>query len=366
MYRFVVSILLGVGLGLNAPVNSSEESPASHNPFASQQQRPDSAPNGHQLAANPTSQSNSDRLALTDGTPIRLKFVRQVESSKVIAGEKVPLEVAEAVLVGNLVAIPGHSYAEATVTMAPPGRSMGRGGNLEFKVESVRLADDELVPLRAVKDVKGGGHEVMYWLTLTTPVPFNVKGKNASILAGTEITAYITGDFPLDPSKFQISATKPLQGTPVAAPAEEGKPRTEDETRKRLEQLACAPSDVHFSHRAEKGPQALPEQPPDKGLIYVIGTYHAAAQAKLAMDGKWVGVNRNENYFYIEVDPGAHYFCMKVPLASPSLLSLVIEKGKTYYVRQSFGPDLELLDQQKGKEYVAKYHRSFFEEKQKK
>lgn len=67
-----------------------------------------------------------------------------------------PPEVVEPVLVGNLVAIPQHGSAEATVTMAQAKRNMGRGGNLELKIESIRLADGEAVPVRAVKDVKRG------------------------------------------------------------------------------------------------------------------------------------------------------------------------------------------------------------------
>jgi len=84
-------------------------------------------------------------------------------------------------------------------------------------------------------------------------------------------------------------------------------------------------------------------------------------QAKLAMDGKWVGVNHMANYFYLEVDPGLHYFCVKAGLDEPGLLSLVVEKGKTYYLRQNItmgGTDLDLLDEEKGKQYLAKYHRS--------
>lgn len=171
------------------------------------------------------------------------------------------------------------------------------------------------------------------------------------------------------PRAQETTSTPPQSGP---APAVEEKPRSERETRKRLEQLACGPSGVHFSHHAEKGPQVLPEQPPNKGLIYVIRTkspFGVAGQARLAMDGKWVGVNRVGNYFYIEVDPGPHYFCMKAGLDEPGLLSLIVEKGKTYYLRHGFnmsGIDLELLDEGKGKEYVAKYQRSFFEEKHKK
>jgi len=169
-------------------------------------------------------------------------------------------------------------------------------------------------------------------------------------------------------SAQETPATPPQSST---APAVEAKPRSEDETRKRLQQLACGPSGVHFSHHTDKGPQVLPEQPTDKGLIYVIRTKSlvGVGHVKLAMDGKWVGVNGAGNYFYIEVDPGPHYFCFKEGLDEPGLLSLVIEKGKTYYLRQNLtmgGRDLDLLDVEKGKQYVAKYHKSIFEEKQKK
>lgn len=157
-----------------------------------------------------------------------------------------------------------------------------------------------------------------------------------------------------------------------SAPVAEEKQRSAKETKKRLQQLACGPSGVHFSHHTDNGPQVLPEQPADKGLIYVIrtkGLVGAAVQAKLAMDGRWVGVNRMENYFYIEADPGPHYFCLQAGGGDRDLLSLVIEKGKTYYLHQNFsmaGINLDLLEEEKGKEYVAKYHKSIFEEKQKK
>src|SRR2546421_12946704 len=74
-------------------------------------------------------------------------------------------------------------------------------------------------------------------------------------------------------------------------PGEEGKLRSEEETRKLLEQLACGPSGVHFSHHTEKGPQPHPEQPTDKAHSYVIRTRSGGFQSILAMHMKLVGVN---------------------------------------------------------------------------
>lgn len=142
-----------------------------------------------------------------------------------------------------------------------------------------------------------------------------------------------------------------------------------DETQKRLERLACASSGVHFSHRTDASPQVLPGQPADKGLIYVIRSVRGGLQSKLAMDGKWMGVNRGANYFYFEAEPGPHYFCSKSGWEKPALLSLVVEKSKTYYLHQSYtigGMELNLLDEEQGKQYVAKFHRSVFEVKPKK
>jgi hypothetical protein len=159
--------------------------------------------------------------------------------------------------------------------------------------------------------------------------------------------------------------------SPVAGAGDQ-KERTASETRAMLERLACGPSGVHVVHHTLKGPQSLPEQPEDKGLIYVIRTKNpvgGALKARLAMDGKWVGINGLANYFYIEADPGAHYFCLGVWGEQPGLLSLVIEKGKTYYLRQTLtmgGADLDVLDEAKGKQYVAKYRRTTFEVKRKK
>jgi len=170
-------------------------------------------------------------------------------------------------------------------------------------------------------------------------------------------------------ARAQETAATPAQSP--GAPAAEEKQRSEEETRKQLEQLACGPPHVHLLHHTEKEPQALREPAPEEALIYVIRTKQIVGSAlgiRVAMDGKWVGINRIGEYFYLEIGPGPHNFCSSVG-SSRGLLSLMIEKGKSYYLHQVVtleGLDLDLLDEKQGKEYVTRYHRSFFEEKQKK
>jgi len=79
----------------------------------------------------------------------------------------------------------------------------------------VKLVSGEKAALRAVKDVKGGGHTggmvggmVATSIVFFPAAPFFLfmHGKDISIPKGTEITAYVNGDMKLDIAKFQPAA----------------------------------------------------------------------------------------------------------------------------------------------------------------
>ncbi len=102
---------------------------------------------------------------------------------------------------------------------------MARGGKLNINIDSVRLVDAEKAALRAVKDVKGGGHTgAMTGAMVATGIVFFpaaplflfMHGKDITIPKGTEITAYVNGDMNLDLAKF---APKPAEA-PAAAPSQ--------------------------------------------------------------------------------------------------------------------------------------------------
>lgn len=122
---------------------------------------------------------------------------------------KVDFDVLEDVMVGNLVVIPKGSVAWGTVTEAQPKRRMGRGGKLAMNIDAVRLADGEKAALRGVRDLKGVGPTTGPAIAATSLIVPAVgvfllllHGKDASILEGTEFTAYVNGDINLDPGKF--------------------------------------------------------------------------------------------------------------------------------------------------------------------
>jgi hypothetical protein len=151
-------------------------------------------------------------FGLEDGTPVKLRTARTISSADAHTGDTLDFEVLEDVLVKETIVIPKGSIAWGTVTDAQPKRRMGRGGKLDVNIDSVRLADGEKVPLRAVKDVKGGGHTgAMTGAMVGTAIVFFpaaplflfMHGKDITIPKGTEITAYINGDTRLEQAKFQ-------------------------------------------------------------------------------------------------------------------------------------------------------------------
>jgi hypothetical protein len=106
---------------------------------------------------------------------------------------------------------------------------MGRAGKLNINIDNVRLASGEKVALRAIKDVKGGGHQgaITGAIVATSIVFFPaaplfllVHGKDITIPKGTEITAYINGDIPLDRKKFVTqTVVSPEPGAPAGQSA---------------------------------------------------------------------------------------------------------------------------------------------------
>jgi len=163
-------------------------------------------------------------FGLEDGTPVKLRLTRNLSSATDKKGDTVDFEVLEDVTVDGILVIPRGGIALATITEAQPKRRMGRGGKLDVNIDSVRLKDGEKVPLRAVKETKGGGHVgAMTGAMVATGIVFFpaaplflfMHGKDINIPKGTEITAYTMGNISLAKAKFQESVQP--QATAVAA-----------------------------------------------------------------------------------------------------------------------------------------------------
>jgi hypothetical protein len=182
-------------------------------------------PNEKPAAPQPEPRSLKQPLSfgLEDGTPVKLRLTRNLSSADATTGERVDFEVLADVTVKDVIVVPRGGIAWATVTEAQHKRRMARGGKLDVNIDDVRLSDGERAPLRAVKEAKGGGHTgAMTGAIVGTAIVFFpaaplflfMHGKDITIPKGTEITAYINGDIPLDPAKFAAQA--PARQEPAA------------------------------------------------------------------------------------------------------------------------------------------------------
>ena len=153
---------------------------------------------------------------LEDGTPVKLRIARTVSSADSRVGETVDFEVLEEIRVGTMLVVPKGGLALATITAAQAKRRMGHGGKLDINIDHVRLVDGEKAALRAVKTAHGGGHvgamtgaivatTILFWPA--APFFLFMHGNDITIPEGTEITAYVNGNLPLDAVKFQHSPT---------------------------------------------------------------------------------------------------------------------------------------------------------------
>jgi hypothetical protein len=172
-------------------------------------------------------------FVLEDESPIRLRLNRTVSSADAHVGDTVDFETLDDITVNGTLVIPKGGLAFATITEAQAKRRMARGGKLDMNIDYVKLASGDKAALRAVKDVKGGGHTgamvggmVATAIVFFPAAPFFLfmHGKDISIPKGTEITAYVNGDVKLDIAKFQpaLPANAPAETVAAASPETAG------------------------------------------------------------------------------------------------------------------------------------------------
>jgi hypothetical protein len=170
-------------------------------------------------------------VVILDGRPVRTRIARNLSSADAKEGENVDFEVLDDVKVGDQVIVARGATAMATVTEAKSKRSMGRGGKLDVNIDYVRTLSGEKIPLRGVKESKGGGHVgAMTGAMVATSIVFFpaaplflfIKGKDTTIPKGHEVTVYVNGDVHLEKSLVTTDGpATPQRKTPIAVNAQQ-------------------------------------------------------------------------------------------------------------------------------------------------
>jgi len=165
----------------------------------------------------------ADGLKLPAGTPVLLRFTAALSSSAAHVNDRVEFRVAREVRVGETAVIPKDAEAWGVVTEASPHGRMGRAGKLSVNIQAACTADGHSVPLRAVQRtdsrLEPGHGEAGLGDTLLAlpawPVMLFLYGKDRSIPAGVEVTAFTDRSTTIDRTLIQ---SNPRPGTCGAAP----------------------------------------------------------------------------------------------------------------------------------------------------
>ncbi len=142
------------------------------------------------------------KLILKEGTDVKLKFAQDLSSKTAADDDPVNLVLAEDLKVGDVTVCNAGAKAVGTVTHAKKAGMMGKGGELNLRLEYL-LVGDTRMRLRGTKGKEGEG-KVGAAVALTVifgPIGLIKHGKNVEVKQGTPLLAYVDQDFTVPPAK---------------------------------------------------------------------------------------------------------------------------------------------------------------------
>jgi hypothetical protein len=153
--------------------------------------------------------------SLKQGTEIRLVTVSELSSNRSRVGDRIELEVQEAVALNGTTVIPAGARAVGEITRRKDSGMWGKAGKLEFKPLHIKMGDRQirLSASDTTKDKGKSGTAGVVAAVVFLPVAgFFVKGTSAKIPARTSITAFLDEDVPVTfapaaPSGLVVPAT---------------------------------------------------------------------------------------------------------------------------------------------------------------
>jgi hypothetical protein len=142
------------------------------------------------------------KLVLKEGMDVKLKFAQDLSSKTANDDDPVNLVLDEDLKVGDVTVVKAGAKALGTITHAKKAGMMGKGGELNMRLEYL-LATDSRVRLRGTKGKEGEG-KVGAAVALTVlfgPIGLIKHGKNVEIKQGTPLAAYVDQDYSLPAAK---------------------------------------------------------------------------------------------------------------------------------------------------------------------
>ena len=149
------------------------------------------------------------------GTVLSVELTKELSSKKAKVGDSVPLKLVENLIVNEVIVVPAGSEVKGVVTKARRAGGLGRGGQLEFSVVSVKTINGVEIPLEYIKGehAAGDGGAVAVFAAVSIIGGIFMKGKNVVYNEGLRFNAEVTADTDLNVSlenlKEEMDSSKP-------------------------------------------------------------------------------------------------------------------------------------------------------------
>ncbi len=141
-------------------------------------------------------------MVLKEGTDVKLKFAQDLSSKTAADDDPVTFVLDEDLKVGDVSVVKAGAKALGTITHAKKAGMMGKGGELNLRLEYL-VAGDSRMRLRGTKGKEGEG-KVGATVALTVlfgPIGLIKHGKNVEVKQGTPLLAYVDQDFTVPTTK---------------------------------------------------------------------------------------------------------------------------------------------------------------------
>ncbi len=155
-----------------------------------------------------------DKLVLETGTPVKLQIAQTISSAHARKHDRLDFVVVQDVAAGGFTVIPAGTRAQGSIVAVKGRRPLGMGGDVIITLDSVELISGENIGLVGRKEFKGRSHTIRMGLAMAVvgaiyapaaPLFALSRGRDSTVLKGTEVTAYIKSDTPLEAEDFPIA-----------------------------------------------------------------------------------------------------------------------------------------------------------------
>lgn len=141
-----------------------------------------------------------ETIEIPQGTILKAKLMETIKGGKVEVGQEIAFELAEPVIIGDIVYLHKGLKILGFVTEARSSGILGRKGKLGFTIDYLYLENEKVIKLRSQQNKKlnGSGAVVAGASILLTPVALLIPGKGAKYDEGTIFDVYTDENFSIN------------------------------------------------------------------------------------------------------------------------------------------------------------------------